>query len=226
MGMMNKDVAEIIGAEFGRFLDVDAEENGMAAGRYLRVKVRIDIRQVLRRGIVVEIEEEEVERRWCPVEYEFLPEFCYSCGIIGHMDKNCERRGEGGDTKQYGKWLRVTPVKRRFSEEIRSPCPAVGYRPLLTHPSRRSDDWRKDKEVRQQVLAEDTNKKLEGRKEATDREVVVQKKAEALVDANTLMHGIVPPVSGGTNTEAVEIKENNGKMKGTYKRRNVIPRKF
>ncbi|KAF0919235.1 hypothetical protein E2562_029006 [Oryza meyeriana var. granulata] len=44
MGMMNKVVAEMIGNEVGSYLDVDVEENGSAVGRYLRIKVRIDIR--------------------------------------------------------------------------------------------------------------------------------------------------------------------------------------
>jgi len=26
---------------------------------------------------------------WCPVEYEFLPDFCYTCSIIGHTDRSC-----------------------------------------------------------------------------------------------------------------------------------------
>lgn len=138
MGMMNKEVAEIIGEEFGGFLDVDAEENGTAAGRYVRIKVRIDIRQPLRRGMMLEIEREEEERRWCPVEYEFLPEFCYTCGIIGHLDKNCGRREEMGKAKQYGKWLRVIPARRKFSEEI-SPK-GGGFRQMQLHPSRSSGD--------------------------------------------------------------------------------------
>jgi hypothetical protein len=45
---MNKEVIEIIGEDTCQFLDVDVEENGTVVGRYLRLKVRIDIRQPLR----------------------------------------------------------------------------------------------------------------------------------------------------------------------------------
>jgi hypothetical protein len=38
MGMMNKEVAEIIGEDIGQLLDVDAEENGTTIGHYLRLK--------------------------------------------------------------------------------------------------------------------------------------------------------------------------------------------
>jgi hypothetical protein len=111
MGMMNRDVEEIIGEEVAQFLDVDAEDNGMAAGRYLRLKVRIDIRQPLMQGITTEIDDEGEEKRWCPLEYEFLPEFCYSCGIIGYTDKNCVVRTPPGEMHQYGKNLRVMPPR-------------------------------------------------------------------------------------------------------------------
>jgi hypothetical protein len=47
MGMMNKEVAEIIGEDIGRFLNVDAEENGTVTCHYLRLKVWINIRQPL-----------------------------------------------------------------------------------------------------------------------------------------------------------------------------------
>jgi hypothetical protein len=72
MGMMNRSVAEIIGSEVGKFLDVDVEENGTAVGRYLRIKIQIDIRIPIMRGVTIDIEEERGEERWCPFEYEFF----------------------------------------------------------------------------------------------------------------------------------------------------------
>jgi hypothetical protein len=53
MGMMNGEVAEIIGNEVGELMDVDVEENGMTVGQYLRVKVRIDIRRPLMCGVTM-----------------------------------------------------------------------------------------------------------------------------------------------------------------------------
>lgn len=141
MGMMNKEAAVIIGNEVGQFLDVDVEENGTAAGRYLRLKVKIDIRMLVMRGITLEIEEEE-EGRWCPLEYEFLPEFCYSCGIIGHVDRNCPSPLNKGGKKEFGQWLRVLPPKRRFLEEI---FPKGGP---FRRAVRSDGDWRREKEER------------------------------------------------------------------------------
>jgi hypothetical protein len=96
------------------------EENGIVAGRYLRLKVRIDIRQPLRRGITVEIEEEGEEKRWCPLEYEFLSEFCYSCGVIDHIEWSCAVGFAAGESRQYNKDLRVVPPKKGFLMRVQS----------------------------------------------------------------------------------------------------------
>jgi hypothetical protein len=61
MGMMNHTVAEIIDNEVGFFLDVDVEENGPTAGRYLRIKILIDIRLPIMRGVTIDAEEEGEE---------------------------------------------------------------------------------------------------------------------------------------------------------------------
>jgi hypothetical protein len=62
MWMMNRKVAEIIGNEVGKFMDVDDEENGTTIERYLRVKVRIDIRRPLMCGVNMEEEGSDVGR--------------------------------------------------------------------------------------------------------------------------------------------------------------------
>ena len=58
-------------------------------------------------------------KKWCSLVYEFLPDFCYTCGVIGHTDRMCEMQLEKGVVQQYGKSLRFIPEKKRTSEEIR-----------------------------------------------------------------------------------------------------------
>jgi hypothetical protein len=139
MGMMNHTMAEIIGNEVGIFLDVDVEENGIAVGRYIRIKILIDIRFPIMRDVTIDIEEEGEEQHWCPFEYEFLPEFYHYCEVIGHIDKSCPNPIPLAE-RQFGKWLRVLPPKRRFSDE----SGGKRFQPGL----RSSGDWRRDKEVR------------------------------------------------------------------------------
>ncbi|KAG0529526.1 hypothetical protein BDA96_05G106000 [Sorghum bicolor] len=51
-GLMNRVVAETIGDDVGAFMEVDADGGESAVGRVLRIKIRLDIRKPLHRGIM------------------------------------------------------------------------------------------------------------------------------------------------------------------------------
>jgi hypothetical protein len=81
------------------------------------IKIRLDIRKPLMRGVSVHVEKEgELQPLWCLVMYEYLPDFCFTCGIIGHIDRVCEKKLEKGEIQQFSKSLRFIPEKRRTEE--------------------------------------------------------------------------------------------------------------
>lgn len=110
MGLMNEEAVMTTSEDIKEFMEVDFENDGMTAQRFLWVKVRIDIRKPLRRGIIVD-KGEGVEERWCPLKYEFLLEFCYICGRIGHIDKSCLEKLAPGEKMSFDKELRYIPPK-------------------------------------------------------------------------------------------------------------------
>jgi hypothetical protein len=114
LGKMNKATAEMIGEKVGEWLEADVGEDDFAVGEYLRIKVRINITKPLMRGMMIQMGEEG-RNKWCPFRYEFLPEFCYNCGIIGHDEKCCLRPINKGEEKQFGSWLRAYIPKKQAS---------------------------------------------------------------------------------------------------------------
>lgn len=115
-GLMHKEMGEAIGNEVGEFLEMEKEEDGLAVGKFLRIKIKLDIRKPLMRGVTVYIEKEGEEDRpvWCPLMYEYLPDFCYTCGLIGHVDKMCGVKLKAGEVQPFGRCLRFISEKRRF----------------------------------------------------------------------------------------------------------------
>lgn len=135
LGMMNEEAAEEIGNIIGRFVEVDAGTDGKAIGKFMRVKVRMNIEKPIMRGFTLEeeddqhkqkqkkkmningTEEEEEEGLWCRFEYEFMPDFCYTCGIIGHGEKDCSIKLKKGERAQFGSWLKADVGRRRASND-------------------------------------------------------------------------------------------------------------
>jgi hypothetical protein len=52
-------------------------------------------------------------RDWCPIQYEFLPNFCYGCGLLGHVYKECDASVGKEEDQQYGDWMRASPVRKK-----------------------------------------------------------------------------------------------------------------
>ena len=107
-----------IGSKLGEVMEVDVAESGVQWGRYLRVKVKMDVTKKLVRGKKIAIEGRE--QRWIAFKYERLPNFCYRCGLLNHGLRDCPEGKMEDMTEssplQYGAWLRGE-VSRRGGDE-------------------------------------------------------------------------------------------------------------
>jgi hypothetical protein len=67
-------------------LDVDGE--GKASGPFLRGRVAAEIAKPLRRGVLLKTDKNKPSE-WFDIQFEKLPCYCFSCGLIGHSDLEC-----------------------------------------------------------------------------------------------------------------------------------------
>ena len=108
---MTREMGEDIGQRVGRLVEVDVlEDNGVAWGRYLRIRVEVEIAKPLMRGYIIQVE--ETAPVWVDFKYEHLPIFCYRCSRLGHSGSNCftgrgSSRTSVFDRDQYRSWLRA-----------------------------------------------------------------------------------------------------------------------
>ncbi|KAK7840202.1 hypothetical protein CFP56_016954 [Quercus suber] len=93
---MNKAIAEAMGRTLGTVEQIDASPTGECRGRYLRVRITLNINQPLCRGRMVNVG--EMEPQWVSFQYERLPIFCYWCRHLNHDEKDCSLWTDSGST--------------------------------------------------------------------------------------------------------------------------------
>ncbi|KAK4850456.1 hypothetical protein QYF36_006908 [Acer negundo] len=79
-------------------------------GKFLRVRVAVEIDKHLRRFLRVDVLGDGDETVM-PIQYERLLNFCFLCGMIRYTVRDCSNKGVGGsyDGKDmvYGAWLKA-----------------------------------------------------------------------------------------------------------------------
>ncbi|TXG72946.1 hypothetical protein EZV62_001525 [Acer yangbiense] len=91
-------------------------ESSECWGKYMRVKVRLDISKPLKRWLRLKLGKTE-EVTMVGLRYKRLPDFCYACGRIGHGMKECldeEAKSVAieGSTTKFGSWLRASSSEK------------------------------------------------------------------------------------------------------------------
>ncbi|KAJ1382069.1 Zinc knuckle CX2CX4HX4C [Sesbania bispinosa] len=88
-------------------------------GSFIKILVEFDSTKPLLPGIQIGSQTDRL--MWVYFQYERLPQFCYSCGIVGHEEDTCgssPSAGEKEDSEEsnLGPWLRASQVGRRIGD--------------------------------------------------------------------------------------------------------------
>ncbi|TXG66887.1 hypothetical protein EZV62_008162 [Acer yangbiense] len=148
---MTKEMGEFIGHLIGELRDIDVGITGECFGKYMRLKVAVDVSKPLKRFLRLELE--KGKESILLLRYEKLPEYCFHCGIIGHSYQDCgQRRGEdigGSKDFEYGPWMRASDPPGRNnvtgSYRLRGEGSKSGFGGARFHNgghSRKEESWR------------------------------------------------------------------------------------
>ncbi|KAL5806286.1 hypothetical protein ACOSQ4_029019 [Xanthoceras sorbifolium] len=111
---MNKEIGSYLDNLFEDLCDIDVGATGDCVGKYIRVRVRMNIVQPLRR--VLKIDLDLGEEVILLLRYERLPEYYFHCGKLGHMHRECTAISKltGHFDYSFGSKLRASsPTKSR-----------------------------------------------------------------------------------------------------------------
>ncbi|KAL5766359.1 hypothetical protein ACOSP7_016976 [Xanthoceras sorbifolium] len=114
---MNIEIGLFLGGLIEEVKEIDSRENGECLGKFIRVIVLINVLKPLKRWVCVALGDklDECNVLLC---YVRLPNFCYFCGCMRHLIRDCmvNDRGLVDDfTQRFGSWLRA-PFSRRAKE--------------------------------------------------------------------------------------------------------------
>ncbi|TXG56744.1 hypothetical protein EZV62_018057 [Acer yangbiense] len=108
---MNRRMAKWLAEQIGRVIEIPIESRE-CWGKFLRVKVSIDISKPLKRWLRLKLDKTE-NIVVVGLKYERLSEFCYVCGRIGHGINECT----DGEAKKEA--IEGSSVKEKSSEDNR-----------------------------------------------------------------------------------------------------------
>lgn len=135
LGWMNRKRGTRAMSLLGRVVLMDVDKDDKASGAFLRARISIDLSKPIRRGVLLQMSRTD-EPRWFDVQYEKLPFFCFSCGIIGHSELECPspamRNERGKLPYQTEVPLRAPDDRRRKMQSFA----AVAAETYHTGPSR------------------------------------------------------------------------------------------
>ncbi|KAJ4830067.1 hypothetical protein Tsubulata_009275 [Turnera subulata] len=95
----------------GKFIRLD-EKGAIGWGKFVRARIMPNVEKPLRKSLL--IKKESGKEIAVSFRYEGIPNFCYICGKLGHVLKDCDDRSEESDEEErhnYGEWLRASPRK-------------------------------------------------------------------------------------------------------------------
>ncbi|CAN1793630.1 hypothetical protein LINPERHAP1_LOCUS20057 [Linum perenne] len=116
-GFCSEAVGTALGNYVGKCVKYDDRTIPTNDDFFMRARVTVDIRRPLKREKKVKLAGGVTGT--CKFRYERLPNFCYICGKIGHIDRYCEVRFHVPEDKIVKLWdetLRAPPKKERVFE--------------------------------------------------------------------------------------------------------------
>ncbi|TXG52728.1 hypothetical protein EZV62_021897 [Acer yangbiense] len=113
---MTYEIGKFLGGLIGEVLEVDGSSSGDCVGKFLRVRVRVNIAKSLTRCLRVDILGDGVLTLMI-LRYERLPNHCFICGVVSHFTSECAETEplpvvDGKVQFPFGIWLKASgPIK-------------------------------------------------------------------------------------------------------------------
>jgi hypothetical protein len=107
-GYMSEKVGKQVADYIGDFLEYDEKNDNLSWGKYMRIRVLVDVREPLKKA--KKIKKQGGDSCMVQFKYERLGTFCYVCGLLGHSESRCPKLFDHPELE----------IKRAWSPELRA----------------------------------------------------------------------------------------------------------
>ncbi|KAK2640565.1 hypothetical protein Ddye_028360 [Dipteronia dyeriana] len=157
---MTSEIGRFLGGLIGEVEEVDDGRSHDCVGKYIHVRVVIDITQPLRRMLMVDVLHDGNELMML-LRYEKLQEYCFRYGRLVHVVRDCGVRPSSAKpndfTVLYGPWLRDSNPMKYGKGRGRSEDTRANERQMRGNDhDGSSQDWDGERENQQHVGGERT----------------------------------------------------------------------
>ncbi|CAL1410209.1 unnamed protein product [Linum trigynum] len=113
----------LLGSALGPAEMATIHRSASSGGLYIRTKITLDLQLPLPDEVAAAHEDPAKGSFKAQVKFESLPQFCFLCGVVGHVNRFCPKKDElSGNPPRYGKhlvasefgpWLNEATLSRR-----------------------------------------------------------------------------------------------------------------
>lgn len=86
MNIMN---VEKIGNFIGSYMEIYEDVLACRIHKFIQIRVLVDTTRSLKMGCW--IDQDDGSKSWVYFKYERMPEFCYNCRRVGHIERTCSK---------------------------------------------------------------------------------------------------------------------------------------